>query len=224
MPRKTINWTNPTEAAARAAEVGFPFEVLTPTAEVWISAMNSGTDLHAENYAGTIAWHEAVKTLRLHGLALGLEKLVRNGVQLCFCPTTRVAVMIAQGDPRTGDAANLHIKPSTKYPRGPVSCAVLRAQLTLFPMDAKPLATDEYEVWIFMLHMTPSGETRAELSRPSVIQVKTSSDGDETGTIVDWYERIFLGSFEAGPIGGRRAIPDDLTPTGAVDVPVKKRA
>src|SRR5256885_5918912 len=121
MTRNTINRTNPTEAAARTAEIGFPMDVLTPAIDVWVAGMNSGTPLHAENYAGTIAWHEAVRTIREEALRHGLEQLSRDGVQPCVSQELRTAVVIAQGDSRTGDVHNLHIKPSTKYPRGPVS-------------------------------------------------------------------------------------------------------
>lgn len=223
MAKSTINWTDPSKAAVRAAEIGFPFAVLTPTIDVWTAGMNSATEYHAENYAGTIAWHEAVKTVRMEGRDFELEKLSRDGVQLCYCAKTKVALMIAQGDARTGDRENLHLKPSTKYPRGPISCAVLEAQLTLFAQNA-PVETAEYEVWILMLYLTPDGVTRAELSWPSVIAKKVSAGGDESGTIVDWRERIFIDTSGPGPTGARRAIPSDLAPTGAVDVPLKKRA
>ncbi len=222
MAKRTINCIDATDAATRAAEIGFPLDVLIPTIEVWIAGKNSGTDLHAENYAGTIAYHEALKTLREEGLRHGLEKLSRKGVQLCVCAKTRVAVVIAQGDSRTGDTKNLHIKPSTKYPRGPMSCSVLEAQLSLFP--GEPSAKESpYEVWLLLLHMTPSGETLAELSHPSVIDIKESEDGTESGTILDWHERIFFGTFKSGP-RITLPLPSDLSPTADVVVPVKKRA
>lgn len=71
--------------------------------------------------------------------------------------------------------------------------------------------------------MTPAGETFAELSRPSVIDIKTDEEGNETGTILDWHERIFLGTFNDGP-KVTMPLPADLTPTSDVVVPVKKRA
>lgn len=87
MSRNTINRMDPTEVAGRCDGLGFALDVLTPTIDVWIagmnSGMNSGTPLHAENYAGTIAWHEAVRTIREEGLRHGLERLSREGVQLC---------------------------------------------------------------------------------------------------------------------------------------------
>ncbi len=216
---RTINWTNTDEAAARAAEIGFPFEVLLPTIETWIAFMNSGTELHADNYAGLIAWHESIRMLRLEGRQFALEKLARSNVELCFCPRTSVAVMIVQGDARTGDASKLNVKPRTKYPRGPMSCDVLDAQMSMFP-EERAVAAEQ--AWVLLLHMTALGETRAELSRPSVIHRAIARDGSETGIITDWNERIFLGTFERGRLTS--AIPTDLSPTDAVVVPLKKRA
>lgn len=215
MTRNTINRTNPTEVAARTAEIGFRTDVLIPAIDVWIAGMNSGTPLHAENYAGTIAWHEAVRTIREEGLRYGLQRLSRDNVQLCVNHTTRTAVVIVQGDARTGDVDNLHIKPSTKYPRGPVSRAVLNAQLSLFPEEGKKARTDPFEVWILLVHMTPQGETRAELSLPSVIT--------EDGVILDWYERIFLGTFRGNELPARGSLPADLSPTEDVVIALKKR-
>ena len=215
--KATINRILPSDAGTRASELGFPMAVLTPTIQTWIAGMNSGTDLHAENYAGTIAYHSALYVLRLEGLRFDLEKASRSNVQLCVCAKTRVAVVITQGDCRTGDMENLHLKPSTKYPRGPKSCEVLEAQLSLFP-KLNEEKSSEHEVWVLLLHMLGNGDTRAELSRPSVISIPPGSD---TGTILDWHERIFLGTFPATPLVS--AIPGDLTPTEMVDVPLKKR-
>jgi hypothetical protein len=216
MSRNTINRTDPTEVAARCAELGFALDVLTPTIDVWIAGMNSGTPLHAENFAGTIAWHEAVRTIREEGLRHGLERLSREGVQLCVNHTTRTAVVIAQGDARTGDVDNLHIKPSTKYPRGPVSRAVLSAQLSLFPEVGKNAKTDPFEVRILLLHMPLEGDTRAELSLPSLI--------NDDGAILDWHERIFLGSFRGNDLPVRGSLPTDLSPTENVVIALKKRS
>lgn len=82
MAKQTANWTKAIDAANRVAELGFPIDVLTPTVEVWTAGKNSGTEFHAENYAGTIAYHEAIKTLRQEGVRYGLEKLRRKGVEL----------------------------------------------------------------------------------------------------------------------------------------------
>lgn len=215
MSKKTINRTNPIDAATRCLDIGFPMDVLTPTIDVWIAGMNSGTPLHAESYAGTIAWHESVRTVREEGIRHGLEPLSRDGVQLCVNHDKRTAVVIAQGDPRTGDIDNLHLKPSTKYPRGPVSRAVLNAQMSLFPDEGKEASTDPFEVWLLMMHMTAAGDTRAELSLPSLIT--------DEGAIVDWQERIFLGTFRGNSLPGSASIPADLSPTGDVAITVKKR-
>lgn len=216
MSHCTQNWTEPTEIADRAAAIGFPLDVLRPTIEVWIAGMNSGTPLHANNFPGTIAWHQAIPTLRLEGLRYGLQPVERKGVQLCVCSQTQAAVVITQGDSRTGDTENLHLKPSTKYPRGPMSCAVLTAQTSLFPEESLEANTDPYDVWILLLHMTPTGQTRAELSLPAIID-------EESGTILDWHERIFLGTFD-GQMSSAALSGADLSPTHEIDVPVRKRS
>ncbi len=215
MSIRTRNLIDATEIADRLAELGFPLDILEPTIEVWIAGKNSGTPLHASNYAGTIAYHHAVPMLRLEGMRYGLQPLERKGVQLCVSPETRVAVVITQGDARTGDIENLHLKPSTKYPRGPMSCAVLTAQTSLFPEGTPEADPDPYEVWTLLLHMSYSGETHAELSLPAIID-------EETGTILDWYERIFLGSFKNE--AQLALVPSDLTPSADVDIPVKRRS
>jgi len=204
------------------AELGFPFEVLNRTIDVWLAGMNSGTPFHAENYPGTIAYHESLATLRIEGQPYGLEKLSRDGVQLCHCPATKIAVVICQGDGRTGDIDNIHLKPSTKYKRGRGSRALLEAQPSLFPEEPAAVDEDPYDVWILLLRMTPAGDAIAELSWPSVIDVKGNAKGEERGTILDWHERVFLGSFSAGPRDAK-SILSDLSPTGDVEVPVKKR-
>lgn len=226
MPKKkTVAWTETADVVARAAELGFPFEILRRTIEVWIAGMNSGTPFHAENYPGTMAYHESLATLRLEGQRFGLEKLSREGVQLCLCPATKIAVVISQGDGRTGDVDNLQIKPSTKYKRGRGSRSLLEAQPFLpgFDEAADSEEVEPYDVWILLLRMTPTGDTVAELSWPSVIDVKLNSKGEERCTILDWYERIFLGTFAAGPRDSK-SLASDLAPTGDVEVPVKKRA
>ncbi len=223
---RTIIWTKPADVAARTAQLGFPLEVLTRTIDVWIAGMNSGTPFHAENYAGTIAYHESLATLRLEGKLVGLEKLSRDGVQLCLCPGTKVAVVIAQGDARTGDLENLHLKPSTKYKKGSGSRALLATQPYLpgFQVETESASAEEpYDVWLLLLRMTGGGDTVAELSWPSEIHVKRNSKGEERCTIVDWHERILLGSFPNDP-QGQKALPSDLAPTSEVEVSVKKRA
>lgn len=102
-----------------------------------------------------------------------------------------------------------------------MSCSVLDAQLSLFPGE-RSAKSDPYEVWLLLVHMTPEGDTLAELSRPSVIDIKIAEDGTETGTILDWHERIFLGSFNGPKLF--MPLPEDLTPTSDIDIPVKKRA
>lgn len=211
----TINLIDPTEAAERCAEIGFPADVLTPTIDVWIAGVNSQTPLHPESYGGTIAWHEGVRTIREEGVRHGLEPLSREGVQLCVNHATRTALVIAQGDSRTGDIENITLMPTTKYPRGPVSRAVLNAQLSLFPDECKKGKTDPFEVWILLLHMTAQGETRAELSLPSLI--------NDEGIILDWCERIFLGAFRGNQLLGRGSLPADLSPTADVIIAVKRR-
>lgn len=224
MPNKTVTWTKLADVAARVAELGFPLEVLLHTIDVWIAGMNSGTPFHAENYPGTLAYHESLATLRLEGQPFGLEKLSREGVQLCLCSATKIAVVISQGDGRTGDVDNLHIKPSTKYKRGRGSRTLFEAQPFLPGFDdaGDPTDVEPYDVWILLLRMTPTGETVAELSWPAVIDVKVNSKGEERCTILDWHERILLGTFSAGP-RDTKSLPDDFAPTGDVDVPVKKR-
>lgn len=219
---KTISWTNPTEVAARVAEMGFPLEVLRRTIDTWIAGMNSGTPYHAKNYPGQIAYHESLATLRLEGHPFGLQGLTREGVELCLCPTTNVAVVVSQGDGRTGDIGNLHLKPSTKYKRGRGSRALLQAQPSLpgFDDEGDPTSFEPYDVWILLLRLTPDGDTVAELSWPSVIDVKCNAKGEERCTILDWHERIFLGSFSGGPGVG---LTNDLVPTGGFEVPVMKR-
>lgn len=209
----TINHTNE-DAEARVAELGFPMSVLRPTIETWIAGMRSGTPFHAANYAGTEAYHQSLAELRIQGHVLGLEPLSRDGVELCFCLETRVAVVVAQGNARTGDTENLQLKPTTKYKRGPRSCEVLSAQLDMFQGEAKTEASD-HEVWILLFHMAHDGETRVELSRPSVID-------EESGTILNWHERIFLGAFPSGA-GMLQPIPTDLAPNADVVVPIRKR-
>jgi len=222
MRKKTVTWTKPADVAARLAEIGFPLDVLATTIDVWIAGMNAGTPFHAENYPGTIAYHEALATLRIEGKAHGLEKLSRDGVQLCLCPATKIAVVICQGDGRTGDIDNIDVKPTTKYKRGRGSRELLEAQLSLFAEDTASTDKDPYDVWILLLRMTPAGEAIAELAWPSVIDVKVNAKGEERGTILDWHERIMLGTFNAGPRDAR-SLPGDLSPTGDVVVPVKKR-
>lgn len=223
MPKKTVTRHKPPDVAARVAELGFPLDVLTRAIHVWIAGMNSGTPFHAENYPGTIAYHESLATLRMAGQPHGLEKLSRDGVQLCLCPATKIAVVICQGDGRTGDIDNVDVKPSTKYKRGPGSRALLESQLQLFAEEAEAVDEDPYDVWILLVRMTPVGDAVAELSWPSVIDVKKNSKGEERGIIVNWYERIFLGNIAAGP-RDTMSLPLDLTPTGEVEVPLKKRA
>lgn len=215
MPIITVNnTTNHTEQAAdaRVAELGFPMSVLRPTIETWIAGRNSGTPFHAANYPGTEAYHQSLAELRIQGQPIGLEPRTRDGVELCVCNETRVGVVVSLGNARTGDIENLQLKPSTKYPRGPRSREVLTVQTSLFPVDAQ--ATCEEEVWILLFLMTDEGETRVELSLPSVI--------DDEGTIVNWRERILLGCYPSGS-GSRRPLVRDLEPTADVVVPMKKR-
>ena len=213
--KKTVNHTNPLDIASRLAELGFPLDVLTAAIDVWIAGKNSGTPYHAASFAGTIAYHEAVRVLREEGQRYGLEQLTRENVELCVNHTQRTAVVIVQGDARTGDIDNLHIQPSTKYPRGPVSAAVLTAQMPLFPELGKKTRTDPFEVWVLLPHMALDGDTRAELSLPAVIS--------EDGVILSWQERIFLGTFRGNSLPGEGVGPIDLTPTENVNITVKKR-
>jgi hypothetical protein len=46
---------------------------------------------------------------------------------------------------------------------------------------------------------------------------------EESGQILDWHERIFLGTFRGDEPLAATIPPTDLTPTGDVVVPVKKR-
>lgn len=213
MAKKTVSVLVPADVNARLEEIGFPRSVIDETRDVWTAAMNSGTPFHAKSYPGTLGYHEGVATLRMEGQSYGLEGLNREGVELCVNPTTRNAVVIVQGDARTGDIDNLHLKPSTKYPRGEVSRDVLIAQLLLFP-EEKKTNVDPYDVWVLLLYKI-GDETRAELSRPRFI--------DDNGTILDWHERIFLGAQRGSGMPTSASGSNDLAPTGDVVVPVKAR-
>lgn len=215
MSKLTVNITDLETAAARCAEIGFPIDALVATVDVWIAGKNAGTDLHAASFGGTIGWHEAVRTIREEGIPHGLDPLSRRGVELCVNYEKRTAVVIAQGDARTGDIEHLQIKPSTKYPRGPVSRAVLKAQMPLFSDEEQGPNIDSFDVWLLMMYMTPNGDTRAELSLPSLIS--------DAGEILDWHERIFLGTFSGNTIPRSEGVPTDLSPTEDIAITVKKR-
>jgi hypothetical protein len=216
--------SEPTHVVSRVEVLGFPHKVLVRTIETWLAAINSGTPFHAENYAGTLAYHESLAMLRIEGQPFGLEKLSIDGVQLCLCPATNIAVIIAQGDGRTGDVENAHIPPSTKYKRGPATRNLVMAQPMLPGFDEAGDRTDveRYDVWILLLRMTPDGEAIAELSWPALMTVTKNSKDAERCTIIAWHERIILGTFGGGT-GDTKSLPDDLAPTGDVEVPVKKR-
>lgn len=226
MPVATINWIEPDNIDHRLRALGFPREVLEAAIHVWMAARNSGTPFHASNYEGTVAFHEGIATLRQEGHQHGLVKDVQNGVELCLCPSTGVAVMLALGGRWTGDADNLERKPTTKYKRGPGSQELLTKQLTMFPVVNGQVKKNDYSVWIFMLRMSGNGTVAAELSLPAVVANATSrktGKQKKTGVITDWYERVFLGTFSAGPRDKRSQVEDDLVPTAEIDVPVRPR-
>lgn len=216
MTKQTVNTIAPADARARCAEVGFPIDALREAVDVWTAGKNSATEFHAASFGGTLGWHEALRTLREEGKPAGLDPKALQGVELTVCSEKQTAVMIAQGDGRTGDTKNLHIKPSTKYARGPGSRSLLRAQGELFPGEAEGASPNSLEIWVLLVHMTLEGETRAELSLPSLIS--------DAGDILDWHERIFLGEFSPNMVLHSDQVPDDLRPTEDITITVRKRS
>jgi hypothetical protein len=221
----TVNWIDPAKVNARLLELGFPRDVIDAAIGVWLAARNSGTPFHSASYEGTSAYHEGVASLRIEGHPHGLVKHTRNGVELCLCPVTGVAVMLAPGDQWTGDAENPHRKPTTKYKRGPGSQELLtNPQLTMFLPAEEKIEKVKYHVWILLLRPTAEG-VAAELSLPAEMGSEKTRAGKikKTGTITDWHERIFLGTYLTGPRSDQSSRHEDLTPTGEIDVPVKQR-
>ncbi len=127
-----------------------------------------------------------------------------DGLSTIGHPNGSVAVAVAAGDRRTGDADATNV--STKRARGPATVEAIRenGQGVLFPLE--PTVT-----WLLLTHVRNDG-VYAELSRPA---------GLDDGFITKWTERIVLGRIDPTEPDGDSMLPE--TPPAPVDVPVFRR-
>ena len=176
----------------------------------------SCTSLDPPSAHGYEAWRWTVRRLREQLLPLGWRSLDEHNLPLVVDPRTGVAVAVASGDHRTGDAEKT---PTTKYRKGTVTQNYIRLnrkQLLLFgdkdPRFVPTPPEGERMTWILLVNSSDN-LARCELSFPAAI--------DEDGFIDEWRERLILESvhFDEGPT--RKRTPREVE---ELDVPVSRRA
>ena len=131
------------------------------------------------------------------------------GVDLCVNRTLGTAIIVAAGDPATGDE---RYRPQFRYDHPGVIRSIVEGHMdTLFD---SPRARPIWEVW-FLLHHLTTVSVRAEVSRPSSI--------NSSGFVSEWLERILLPEEPFGGTGTRRSVsgPRESPP---VEVAVRRRA
>ena len=89
--------------------------------------------------------------------------------------------------------------------------------LGVIPFDYDDVTLVERGPGMRFLERSPMGSMRLWQHERLV-----EPQGEERCTITAWHERIILGTFGGAP-RDTKSLPDDLAPTGDVEVPVKKR-
>lgn len=174
------------------------------------------TSNHPVIYAGIVMWAELIMELRNKLVPKGWTTAHIAGVELIISPCGTKKLVVAQGDEKTGVAEGI---PKTKYELGPVISDVLLAQRSQHLLlggievlrQVMRVDNGNFETWILLHHLSPTGAVRAELSRPSIV---------EGGLIEAWHHRILLPTTQPGD-----QLLKDVAPSQPkeIDVPLRKR-
>ncbi len=206
----------PHERASRLYDLGLTEELIAGAVAVGLAGRKSATPFHPPSYPGFNQWAETHRGLRERLVPLGWEADDSGGLSTVFNASKRIALTVATGTDRTG-LPGLP-EPTTKYPRGPLTHAVIETnqQLVLpnFPGVVDPETPRQTCVTWYLLFQARHDEVRMEVSCPRSL-------GDD-GRVDSWSERILLPPLDATNTHGPDDSDDD-GPTGIIDFPVEPR-
>lgn len=213
--------TEPLDIRNRLDELGLEQEALANVVRQGYYAFISCTENDAPLYPGLAAWNQMVRALREYLLPKGWIRSNDNSFPLVINPSGTLAIAVSSGDEQTGMG---ELSPSTKSSKGPRTIEVVAAnqeQLNLFGHEPSPVHTETHVAnsdgnrmtWYLLFHRAIN-EVRCELSLPL-------SMGDDA-RIVDWQERIILGTIPTDPESLELTSPAPTQPD--IDVAIKRRA
>lgn len=205
----------------RLNEIGLEQEALANVVRQGFYAFISCTENDAPLYPGLAAWNQMVRALREYLLPKGWIRSNEHSFPLVINPSGTLAIAVSSGDEQTGLG---ELSPTTKSSKGPRTIEVVAAnqeQLNLFGHEPLPIhsetpdtnSCDNRMTWYLLFHRAIN-EVRCELSLPL-------SMGND-GRIVDWQERIILGTIPTDPESLELPSPAPTQPD--IDVAIKRRA
>lgn len=213
-------YSEPHRAALRLQQLGVDAEQIRRAVMVGLAARRTATRFHPPTYGGYVQWAETHRGLREELVPLSWEPDDAGGFSTVINPSGAVSITVATGTDRTG--LNGYPEPTSKYPRGPLTQAAVKANQLVIPGfpgiagEVERLRRSGCVTWVLLVH-TRHNEVRMELSCPDHI-------GDDD-RVDSWSERILIGSVDVPPMlalldGGD---DDDPGPVGGIEVPVEPR-
>lgn len=173
------------EALSRLHDLGLTPDVVAAAVRDAATSANSTTPLHPRTSAGIYVWSEGVHSLRQQLVPEGWEAADDQNFALISHPTGSHAISVAGASAGTGIPTMI---PRTASAKGVVTRnAVAQNQRSFWDDDSmwaggRPSAAIQ-QVWLLLIHLTPDGEVRSEVSLPS------GFTGDR---VAKWRERILL--------------------------------
>lgn len=211
----------PLDVSIRLDEMGLEQEALANVVRQGFYAFISCTENDAPLYPGLAAWNQMVRALREYLLPKGWIRSNENSFPLVINPSGTMAIAVSSSDEQTG---RIEASPATKSSKGPRTIEVVAAnqeQLHLFCPEPSPVHAETPDAnsdnnrmtWYLLFHRA-ANEVRCELSLP----LSMGTDG----RIVDWQERIILGTIPTDPEFLELTPP--APPQPDIDVAIKRRA
>ena len=216
----------PTTVYMSSADVTTRLNKLDLKREELIEAVQFGASYAAEctrhepsSLAGFLLWGKTIGKLRDILIPAGWNVSNIQNLPLTVHRSGMWAIGVASGDECTGIPEQT---PATRYGRGPATRKVVSSNLWSFSSwDADWAKHDSLmtrQTWFLLHHRDEhADQIRVELSLPASITPE--------GFVVQWKERILLGTVGDGPVVAHFVPDDSIDPDAdVIDIPVLKKA
>jgi hypothetical protein len=189
----------------------------------------SCTAFDPPSYPGTAAWGHAIRHFRGSHFSDGWRTWNKNNLPLTVHAERQIGIMITSGSSGTGDRKR---KPTTKYPKGPMTVTQIRAnqQATIFDLldsaEASrfvPMPEDEnaFITWCLLIYAEFRPRDESHGTHIAMCELSLPAEVDENGYVSEWTKRIIFPPVHLDDVPTRRDFEDE--DEGEIDVPVARK-